>query len=121
MVPVAAGTTSLSLFVQGVGSSGATSTITATAPGYANGTGSVTIANSGFVISGPYSIGGDFMTFQGVSTTLTVYAARLDNSNLFVEPEAVMSNITVPITVVPNTIGTVSPASLGIPRQEQAA
>ena len=113
-VPVAAGTTSLSLLVQAVGSPGATSTITASTAGYTNGTATTTIAKSGFVISGPNSIGGDFMTFQGVSTALTVYAARLDANNLFVEPEEVMANVTVPIAVVPNTIGTVSPASLDL-------
>ena len=114
LVPIAAGTTSVSFYAQADGASGGTATITASAPGYANGTGSVTIANSGFVVSGPNGIGGAFTTFQDVSTTLTVYAARLDSNNLFVEPEEVMggSTVTVPIASVPTTIGTVSPTSL---------
>jgi hypothetical protein len=114
VIPVSAGTTSLSLLVQAVGSPGATSTMTASFAGYTNGTGTTTIGKSGFVLAGPSnSIGGTLNTFQGVSSTLTVYAARLDDSNLFVEPESVMSNVTVPITVAPNTLGTVSPTSLG--------
>ncbi len=65
VVPVAAGTTSLSLLVQAVGSPGATSTITASAAGYTNGTATTTIAKSGFVLSGPNSIGGDFTNLPG--------------------------------------------------------
>lgn len=112
LAPIHAGTTAVSIYVKAYAAG--TSTITASMPGYANGTGTVTVANSGFVLSGPNGIGGAFTTFQGVPTTLTVYAARLDSSNLFVEPEEVIgtTSLSVPIASSPASVGTVSPTLL---------
>ena len=114
--PVPAGTTTLSVYVQAVGTApaGTTATVTASFGGYGSGIGTITYANSGFVVSGPNGIGGAFQTFQGVQTPLTVYAARLDSTGLFVEAEnlAAGSNLMVPIASSPSSIGTVSPASL---------
>ncbi len=111
---IPAGTTSLQLYAQALGLPNATSTITASAPGYATGNGLVTIGNAGFVVSGPNGIGTDFTTYQGVQTTLTVYAALLDSNDLFVEPQQVMggATVSVPIASAPTSIGTVSPTSL---------
>ena len=109
-----AGTTTVSVYVQAVGSPGATATVTVSAPGYISGAGTVTIANSGFVVSGPGGIGANFTTYQGVSTTLTVYAARLDSNGLFVEPEELIGGSTaaVPISFAPATLGSLSPTTL---------
>jgi hypothetical protein len=106
---LAAGTGSVDTFVKAFGSSGQV-TITASVAGYTTGTGTVTLANSGFVVAGPNGIGGAFNTFQGVSSTLTVYAARLDSSGLLVETEQLRGGITVnvPIVSTVTTIGTVS-------------
>ncbi len=91
----------------GTAPAGTTVTITASFPGYANGTATITYANSGFVVYGPNGIGGAFQTFQGVQTSLTVYAARLDSSGLFVEPENVAkgSTISVPIASSSTSVG----------------
>jgi hypothetical protein len=114
LLPIEAGTQSISVYAQAVGASGGTATITASLAGYANGTGTVGIANSGFVLLGPNGLGGAFDTYPGVSTTLTVYAARLDSNNSFFEPEAVIggSSINIPIAVSPAGLGTVSPSPL---------
>ena len=114
--PVTAGTATISVGIEAVGTApaGTTVTITASFPGYANGTATITYANSGFVVYGPNGIGGAFQTFQGVQTSLTVYAARLDSSGLFVEPENVAkgSTISVPIASSTTSVGTVSPTLL---------
>ena len=117
LVQIPAGTTSVSIYAQAMGLPGSTATITASTPGYTAGTGTVTIANSGFVVSGPNGIGATFNTVQGVQTTLTVSAARLDSNNAFVESEEVVggATVTVPIASAPSTIGTVSPTSLTFP------
>src|ERR1019366_5810246 len=105
-----AGTTSIGTFVKALGSSGQV-TITVSVPGYSNGTGTVTLANSGFVVAaGLNGIGAAFSTYQGVSTTLTVSAARLDSSGLMVETEQLRGGFTVnvPIISTVTSIGTVS-------------
>jgi hypothetical protein len=122
-VTVPAGTPAFSVYVQGVASSG-TTTLTVSAPPYTAGTGTVTLANSGFVLSGPGGVGGPFSSFEGVTTGLTVLAARLDSNGLFAENQQVASNpscqtvnmqqvctqitTSVPLTVSPSTLGTLS-------------
>jgi hypothetical protein len=80
--------------------------------GYANGAGVATIANSGFVLSGPNGIGGSFATYQAVPTTLNVYAALLDSNHSFVEQQQVAggSTVNVAFAVAPSGLGTVSPS-----------
>ena len=116
--PVPAGTANLEILVQAVSmaSAGTTATITASFPGYGSSTATITYANSGIVISGPNGIGGSFNTSQGVQTTLTVFAAQLDSSGLFVEQEEVISstNLSVPIASASPNIGTVSPGLVSI-------
>jgi hypothetical protein len=108
-VVVPSGTPSFVMYVQGVASSGST-TITASAPPYTTATGNVTLANSGFVISGPGGIGNSFTSFEGVTTGLTVSAARLDSNNLFAESQQVASgqSYSLPVAVAPSTLGTLS-------------
>jgi len=112
VAPVTAGTPSVATYVKAFAASG-TVTITASAAGYANGSGTVTLAKSGFVV-GKNGIGDAFTTYQGAVTALTVYAARLDSSNVFVEPEQVSGGIsvTVPIASSPTSVGTLSFSSL---------
>jgi hypothetical protein len=114
--PIPAGTTTVSVFVQAVGTApaGTTATVTASFAGYNNGVATITYANSGFVISGPSGIGANFNTFQGVQSPLTVFAARLDSTGLFVEQEDVAAGTTlsVPIASSNPSIGTVSPTLL---------
>ncbi|HLH16921.1 MAG TPA: putative Ig domain-containing protein [Bryobacteraceae bacterium] len=114
-VTVSAGTSTVETFVTALSNSGTVS-VTASAPGYNNGAGTVTLANSGFVLSGPKGIGGAFTTFQGVQTTITVYAARLDSNGLFVESESLASNISVnvPVAVSPSSLGSLSASTVNI-------
>ncbi len=107
--PLSAGTGSVSVFVKATGSSGQVN-ITASVPGYPNGTGTVTLASSGFVIAGANGTGGAISTYLGVSSTLTVYAARLDNSGLFVESQQIRGEyaVNVPVSSSLTNIGNVS-------------
>lgn len=105
---ISAGTTSVVIYAKALAGSGAVA-ITAAAPGYTNGTGTVTLAPSGFVLAGPNGIGAPFATFQGVTTNLTVYAARL-NGGVFAEPQQVRGGMTVnvPVSTTLTSVGTVS-------------
>ena len=110
---ITAGTESIATYAQALGGAGAVS-ITASAAGYTAGSGSVTLAPSGFVLSGPAGIGAAFSTFQGVQTTLTVFAAKLDSSGVLVQPQQVRGGLTVnvPISSSAPAIGTVSTSSV---------
>jgi hypothetical protein len=108
---IEAGTSTVGTYVQAQTNSGKVM-VTASAPGYTSGVGTVTLANSGFVVSGgPNGIGGTVNTFEGVQPPLTVFAARLDSTGLFVEKEGVTggSTFNVPIASSMTTVGTVSP------------
>jgi hypothetical protein len=108
--PLSAGTASVNAYVKATGSPGSVIVITATAPGYANGAGAVTIANSGFMMNGPTVSQGALSTYQGVTTTLTVYSGRLDSNNQFVDNEALRAgySVNVPIASSQSSVGTVS-------------
>jgi hypothetical protein len=110
---ISAGTSSIFTYAQALGASG-TYTVTVQAAGYANATSTVTLANSGFVVGGLNGIGGNFTTYEGVVTTLTVYSARLDNSGVFAENQALRGGLTasVPISSTTTTVGTVSAAQV---------
>jgi hypothetical protein len=104
------GTTSVDTWVQASGSVGSVIDITAAIGGYTSGVGTVTIANSGFVVAGSNGIGGAISTYLGVTTTLTVYSARLNSNNLFVENEALRAgySVNIPISSSATSVGTVS-------------
>jgi hypothetical protein len=101
-------------YVQAVGTPGSVVTILVTAGGYANGVGTVTIANSGFVLSGPNGIGGAVNTYLGITTPLTIYAAKLDSSNYFAESEEVRAGYSynVPLTSSATSVGNVSASTV---------
>ena len=128
-VAVPSGTPSFIVYVQGLASTGSTN-VTVSAPPYTNATGTVTVAKSGFVISGPVGgVGGSFSSFEGITTPLTVSAVLLDSSGLFVESEQLLASsqnlrdgqhgdhVCTPITtnvpiiaVASSTLGTLSPS-----------
>ncbi len=108
---ISAGTNSVSTYVKGLANSG-TANITVSAQGYSNGTGVVTLYQSGFVISSPNGIGAAFTTFEGVSTDLTVFAARVDNSGVFAESQQTRGGATFNVPVSNTAPGSVSPTTL---------
>ena len=110
---ISAGTPSVSTFVKALAASGSI-TITASAPGYTNGTGTVTLGNAGFVVAGPNGIGSSFTTYQGVVTQLTVYAGLLDSSGIFFERQPIRGGyaVNVPISSSDTTVGTLSALSI---------
>ena len=65
-------------------------------------------------MSGPNGIGAAFSTFQGVGTSLSVSAARLDGSGFFAEAQAIRGgqSFVVPITNGPTAPGSLNPTSL---------
>jgi len=98
------------IYVQGLASSG-TATITASAPNYSSGTGTITLTPSGFLLAGPAGIGTSTLTTnQGVSSTLTVYAARLDSSFNSQENQQIRGGLTVavPVTSSSTSVGTIT-------------
>ena len=111
------GTTSVVTYAQAVGASAGPIRITASVgSAYVDGTATVTIGNSGFVLSGPSGVGGSFIAYQSTTTPVTVYSALLDSSNMFVEAEQVAPGLsfTGTVGVVPSTLGSVSPTSATI-------
>ncbi|MBY0504305.1 MAG: PKD domain-containing protein [Bryobacteraceae bacterium] len=114
---VGEGLTSSTFFVHGLAASG-TPTVTATVSGGANfdpGTGTVTLAPSGFVLTSPNSPNSQaFSLGQGSSATLTVTAARLNSSLNFVEAQQVRGGQSVQVTLTNSTpaTGSVSPAAV---------
>ena len=103
---VGEGLTSAGFYVQGLSSSG-TATLTASSPGLGNGTGLVTLAPAGFVLTGPNGASNQSFTVgQGSSAPLTVSAARLNPGLGFVESQAVRGGLSVNVALL-NTGGTV--------------
>lgn len=83
-----AGTSSQGVAVQGLTDSG-TVLIDVSAPNYASATATITFTPSGFVIAGPNGVGANFDAFQGSTTPLTVYAARLNSQGVFAQTQQV--------------------------------
>ena len=112
-IVVSAGTTTFSVFAQGVASAGSV-TITASATGYAPGQNTVTAAPSAFVLAGPNGIGGSFITGENVTTQLDVSSVQLDGSGNVVGVQALAGGQTavVTFTVADPNLGTVSPAAV---------
>jgi streptogramin lyase len=106
---IGAGTSTVTTSAQALTNSG-TVTITASAPGYTSGTGTITLANSGFVISGPNGIGASFTTYEGVTTGLTISAALLDSNGLFVANQSVAGgqSFNLSIAAAPANLGTLA-------------
>ena len=116
------GSTTISTFVQALASSG-TATVTVSAPGYVSAAATITLAPSGFVVSGPNGIGASFTTYQGTTTSLTVSAARLNVSGVFVETQQIRGGFSanVPVTSSVTTVGNVAASSVAINGGTQSA
>jgi hypothetical protein len=112
-ITIAAGQTQASVVVQGQTTNGPV-TVTASAAGYTNGAGTVTVTPSGFVLAGANGIGASFSTFQNVSTTMTVSVARLDSTAKFAETQALRATYgsNVIVNVTSTSAGTVTPTSV---------
>jgi hypothetical protein len=112
-IVVSAGTTTFSVFAQGVANAGSV-TLTASSTGYGSGQSTVTAAPSAFVLAGPNGIGGSFTTGQNATTTLDVEPMQLDSSGnpVQVQPLAGGQSAVVTLTVVNTSLGTVSPAAV---------
>jgi len=115
---IPAGTSTISTYAQASGSVGSVINITATLPGYTSGLGTVTIANTGFVLSGPGETGGTIDTFEGQTTGLTVTAFQLGSNNNPVQNanEVVRPGVTidVPVSSSATGVGTVSTSTVAI-------
>ena len=106
---VAAGTTTVSTYVKSTASSGVAN-ITASVLGYPDGKGVVTLYPAGFVLASTNGIGAAYTTYEGVTSTLTLYAARLDNSGQFAETQQIRGgySVSVPMSNAPTGPGSVS-------------
>ena len=111
VVPFDLGTTQLTgIYVQALAGSG-TPTINATANGYQAGTATFTLFPSGFVLAGPNGIGNSAFTIsQGLTTTMTVFPARLDTSLNYQEVQSLRGGFstTVGVTSSDTTVGTIT-------------
>ena len=115
-VTLGSGTTSFSVAVEALANSG-TVTFQISAANYTTVTGTVTLAPSAFVISGPNGIGGAVMPFQGSSTALTVLPGYLDGSGNFAANEALRGTkgytVALPLVSSNTSVGTLQDCSTG--------
>ena len=99
-------TASADFYVQGLTNSGVVA-FSATAAGFGNVFGNVTLTRSGFVIAGPFGTGTDFFTTTGADpTNLTVTATRLDSTFSSIEPQQVRGGLTVDVDTTNSTPAT---------------
>jgi hypothetical protein len=109
------GPISFSVYVQALASSG-TVTLTAHSPGYTDGTATITLTPSAFVLAGPSGIGvPSFPTNVNLTTVINVFAARLDSSNNYVETQRIrggLNNVAVSLSSSQTTVGTLSPPAV---------
>jgi hypothetical protein len=92
-------TGSAPFYIQGLESTGSVQ-YTVTASGYGAAVGTVTLARSGFVISGPVALGADFFTTLGAENSdLTIQSARLDANGNFAAQQAVRGGLSPTVNV----------------------
>ena len=113
---VGEGSATASFYVQGLTSSGI-SNVTVTSAGLNSGVGTVTLAPSGFVLSGPNSPATQSFTLGlGSNVGLTVSAARLDGSLNFAESQQIRGGLSVQVSItnVPGLVGALVPNTVTI-------
>ena len=120
-VTIPAGSTAATYYLIGLASSG-TATYSASATGYGNHNGTVTMAPSGVTIVGPY---GPFITasIAAGATPFTLYVGQLDpTSHNFVIQQQIARNQSITVTLNDSNpaIGTV-PATVTIPAGQSTA
>ena len=120
-ITITAGSTQGNYYIYGLANSG-TATYSATASGYTNGSGTVTLAPSGVVIAGPNGLGAPVTTNAATPVTLTLYTGTLDptHSNNFSNIEQLAGFVTSGVTVTIDDLsggayGTLSPNPVTIP------
>jgi hypothetical protein len=104
-------------YIQGMAGSGA-GTYRASAPGFGEKVGTVSLAPSGFVIAGPFGIGSpSFPTTTGAAnTTIYVYSALLDSSFNYLGSQPVRGGLSVNIAVTSSAplVGTITTSPVTI-------
>ena len=102
-------------FIQGFGKSGTVS-YTASAPGFANSSGTVTLAPSGLILARSGMGVPTLLTTTGAKTDLLVYSALLDAEMSFVHPQPVAGGRSVSVTVTSSNVrvGAAVPAGVTI-------
>lgn len=112
-VSIPEGQREVTFLVHALAGSG-TVNVTASASGLTDGVGVVTLTPSGFVLAGPNDVGASFQTFEGVSTPVTVFAARLDATNRYAEKQSLRATFgnTVTLSLSSTSAGSVSPSSV---------
>ena len=108
MIINSGGSTTPSFYVYGV--SPGTVTYTANAGSIPIATGSVTVANSGFVLVTPFGTGANFPATANSSTAITVQTAVLDSGGNYAGTQAIAGGITASVNVTSGTtsVGTIS-------------
>jgi hypothetical protein len=102
-------------YIQGLGKSGAVS-YTASAPGFANSSGTVTLAPSGVILARSGMGVPTLLTTTGAKTNLLVYSALLDSEMNFVHPQPVAGGRSVSVSVTSSNVkvGVAVPAAVTI-------
>jgi PKD domain len=116
-------TTLTGVFVQALAGTG-TATVTASAPNLSSGVGTITITPSGFVLLGPNGSGAPSLsTSQGIATTFTVAAVRLDATLSFAEVQPLRGGTSVKVTVDSSSasVGTISGSPVTFSGGDQGA
>ncbi len=113
-VTIPGGLTNATFFLQALGSSGTVS-FTASAPGFVNRNGSLTLGNSGVALSGPLGLGApgaNESVSGGADSTWAVYTALLDGSNHYVISQSLRAGLTVTasLSTSDSTKGTITPS-----------
>lgn len=107
-------------WLQALGSSG-TVTYTADAPGRGSGTGAVTLAPSGILITGPYRVPKFLTTTGALPPKIRLVAARLDSSLKFSEEQVITGGLTVEVTNSNASAGRLADSSVVIRAGEGSA
>ena len=112
-VTIPEGQTQIAVSVEALASTGSV-TLTASATGFSDGAGAVTMTPSGFVLAEQNGVGGSFQIFQSLTTTLTAYSARLDAAGRYVEKQTIRGSLGSTVTVAINSTsaGQVTPTSV---------
>jgi hypothetical protein len=103
-------------YVIGLDSTGS-ATYNASANGFGNANGTVTLNPSGFVLSGPFGLGQDFFTTTGSGpSSIDVASAMLDGGGNVVAAQAVAgSTVTVTLSSTNSVVGSITPSVMIIP------
>jgi PKD domain-containing protein/K319-like protein len=114
VVAITPGASSFAVTVQALGSTG-TVFLTASAPGYTSGSGSIALYPSGFILYGPGGIGvSTFSVAQGLTAPLDVSPARLDTSFNYIEVQPLRGGFSAIVKLTDSTtsVGTLQNTSL---------